>query len=109
MVSKNLRKCLPLLETLSSIRDPKKRREFLRVFEINLQRAIREISYNLLKGNITLTDEEKKKLKRYKSMLRLLADGKTKRTRFRKLVSQTGRGFLPALIPLIVSAISAMV
>lgn len=109
MASKNLKKCLPLLETLSSIRDSKKRRDFLRVFESNLIRALREMCYNLLNGNIPLNTEEKKKLMRYKRILRLLADSKTKKTRFRKIVTQTGRGFLPAIIPLIVSAITSLV
>lgn len=109
MASKNLKKSIPLLETLSTVRDKNKRNVLLKTFESNLQRAIREISHNLLNGNVQLTAEEKKKLEKFKKVLRLLADTKTKKRRFRKIVVQAGSGFLPAVIPLIVSAISAMV
>ena len=109
MASKNLKRCIPVLETLSTVKDAKKRKMLLRMFEDNLRRAIREISHNLLQGNITLNEEDKKRLTRFKKILRLLADPKTKKLRFRRIVSQTGRGFLPLLIPLIVSAVTAMI
>ena len=97
-----------MLEALSTIKDKKKRKIFLTLFEDNLRRAIREVSYNLINGNITLTEDDKKKLTRFKKILRLLADPKTKKLRFRRIVTQTGSGFLPLLIPLIVSAVSSM-
>lgn len=109
MVSRNLKKSLPLLEAMSSIRDPRKRAAFLKLFEANLQRAIREVCFNLLNGNVNLTTEEKKRLQRFKKVLRALADSKTKKRKFNKIVSQTGRGFLPAIIPLVISAISSFV
>lgn len=107
--STNLKKCMPLLQTFTKIRDVRKRKAFLQAFETNLLRAIREICYNLLHGNISLTEEEKKKIAKYKQVLRLLADSKTRKLKFRKVVTQTGRGFLPAVIPLIVAAISNMI
>lgn len=108
MVSHNLKKCLPLLQALSSIKDGDKRRVFLKAFEANLHRAIKEICFNLLNGNLTLSADEKKRLGRFKKILRVLADAKTRKLQFRKAVTQTGRGFLPALIPIVVSAISSM-
>lgn len=105
-VSRNLRKSMPLLQTLFSIKDPKQRLKFYILFEGSLQRALREISFNLLKGNMDLSDADKKKLRRYRTMLRVLGNIRTKKQPFRKAISQKGRG-LAALIPIALAAISA--
>lgn len=101
MPSSNLKKTIPLLETLSKIKDAKKRRTFLNLFESNIRRALQEVSYNLLEGNIRVSDEDKKRLRRYRRALRELADSKTKRRRFQKLIVQSGRGLIPGLIALV--------
>lgn len=106
MASKNLKTCIPLLETLSRIKDAKKRKTFLQLFESNLRRALQEVSHNLLEGNISLTAEDKKRLRRFRKALRVLADPQTKKLRFRKTVVQTGRGLIPGLIALVSSIVA---
>lgn len=107
MASSNLKKCLPLIETMAKIKDGKKRQAFLKLFEANLTRALREICHNVLQGNMTLSDDEKKTLSRFKRALRVLADPRTKKRRFRKTVVQSGRGLLPGLLMLVGSLASA--
>lgn len=106
MLSNNLKTCIPLLETLSKIRDVKKRRSFLQLFEKNLRRALQEVCTNLLAGNINLTDDEKKRLRRFRRALRELADPKTKKIRFRRVVVQSGRGLIPGLLTLVSSLVA---
>lgn len=92
---------------MSKIKDGKKRQIFLSLFESQLTRALREICHNVLQGNLQLTDKEKKTLARFKKVLRVLADPKTKGRRFKKTVVQSGRGFLPGLLMLVGSLASA--
>lgn len=106
MASKNLLKCIPLLETMSKIKDPIKRKMFLTLFEANLRRALQEMCHNLLQGNVDLTPEDKKRLKRFRNALRELANPKTKKGRFRKIVVQSGRGLIPGLIALVSSIVA---
>lgn len=106
MASQNLKNCIPLLNTLSKIRDARKRRNFLSLFETNLRRALQEVCYNLLEGNIKLADDEKKRLRRFRRALHELADPKTKKQRFRKVVVQSGRGLIPGLIALVSSIVA---
>ena len=105
MVSRNLRLCLPLLKTIPSIKDKRKRAAFLKLFETNLVRSLQEICHNLLTGNVALTEEEKQALKKYRKMLQVLAGGN--KSRVRRII-QSGRGF-PALLPLLVSAVASAV
>ena len=105
MASRNLRICLPLLKTLPNIKDSRKRAAFLRLFEANLVRSLQEICFNVLQGNVPLTEEEKSSLKKYKKVLHVLASGKRSRV---KRIIQSGRGF-PALLPLLVTAVASAV
>lgn len=112
MPSKNLKKSLPIVGAFGSLKETKKRLSLLKHFdESKLSRAIREMSYNVLHGNIKLTDEQKKKLRRYRKILRELADPKTKKSKFRKLVTQKGSGIplIPLLVPIVSAALSAMI
>ena len=101
-MSRNLKKCIPILQSLVVVKDGKKRQGLLQLFEQNISRALRELCYNLIRGNMPLTDENKKSLLRFKRVIRLLADAKTNKTTVRRMVKQSGRG-LPMLIPLLVS------
>lgn len=72
-----------------------------------LQKALREIAFNLLKGNVRLTKTQLARLKRHREAVRLLAWKKTPlKTRLR--VEQRG-GFLPALITPILASLAGSV
>ena len=62
----------------------------------DLVRALCECSLNVLKGNIKLSATQKKRLRRYKNILRTLAAKKAS-TKTRKQMLQKG-GFLGALL-----------
>lgn len=71
-------------------------------------RTICECCLNLLKGNIPVSDKQKRALARYKSKLRILAKkGRTLKYK-RKVLSQTGKGFWLALLPAAISAITSL-
>lgn len=57
-----------------------------------------ECSLNILNGNITLTEIEKKRLKKYKHLLRQLASKRIGTKKKERLLIQKGSGFLPLLI-----------
>jgi hypothetical protein len=63
---------------------------------------------NLIAGNIPMSDSDKKVLRRYKKALVALSKKKLSHAYTRRIINQTGRGFLPALIPLVIAAISAV-
>lgn len=91
-----------LLQFLCNI--PRKQRQHLiKYFDRELIYVLREIAHNTLKSNVPLTDKEKRKLKKFKKIIRKLGSppvGKWKSTR--KYIIQTGRGIL---LPLLVSPI----
>jgi hypothetical protein len=74
-----------------------------------IQKILRELSVNILRGNVALTPTQKRKLKTHASKVRQLACKKTSlRKRYR--ISQSG-GFLaalaaPLLIPLVKSLLT---
>ena len=90
---------------------PKLVKQMIAGAEPGLLKAISECSYNILKGKVRLTSPQKKRLCRYKTALRTIAQPKTS-IKTRKALAQKG-GFLGALLgtvaPLIVSALSGLV
>jgi len=105
-MSQNLKACLPLLEAYPKLQ-PAKRKELVSLFERCIFRAIQEMAGNLIAGNIAMSDSDKKVLRRYKKALLALSNKKLSNTHARRIINQSGRGFLPALIPLVIAAISA--
>jgi hypothetical protein len=105
-MSENLKACLPLLEAYPKLQ-PAKRRQLVTLFERCIFWAIQEMAGNLIAGNIPMSDSDKKTLCRYKKALAALSRKKLSHTRTRRIINQSGRGFLPALIPLVIAAISA--
>ncbi len=75
-----------------------------------LIKILSEISLNILNGNIRITEREKKRLRRYKTLMRLLARKSVSLNKKRStLVNQKGGGFfLPLLAPLITLISSAI-
>lgn len=69
-----------------------------------LIRCISECALNILRGNVTLSSREKKRLKPYVRLLRRLAEKRTSVTSRKRAIIQKG-GFLPLLLAPILSAI----
>jgi len=79
------------------------------IFDDRIFKALKEMANNVLAGNVPMTPEQKKQLSRYKKELRSLATQTKRKNRIRRIIQQSGRGFLPALIPLVITAISSLI
>ena len=73
---------------------------------MDLVRCICDCVLNVLRGNISVKDEEKQRLKKYKDCLRELAKKKTSDKR-RKHIIQEG-GFFGALIPILLGLVGKL-
>ena len=107
-MSSNLRRCLPFLQSYCSIKSRKQKAKFLKQFEQCIMKAAQEISVNTLRGNVMMTDKQKKRLRRYKTALETLSRHSIPRTRKRKVILQSGTGLFAALLPLVISAVAGL-
>jgi hypothetical protein len=86
--------------------DTASRKEIIRKAHPCLVQLIAEIGLNILKGNIKLPDDQYKTLKPYKRMLlSLCKPGKSLKER-RAVLKRTVGGFLPKVLPAILSAVA---
>lgn len=109
-MSKNLMRCLDKLQLIASIEDEALRSALLTQISCknNIYKAMQEIAKNVVKRNVPLTIKQKRKLDKYKKVIkRLSCDNKNLKTR-KKLFSQIG-GFLPALLPAIASVLGPII
>lgn len=103
MTMASVRKHLPLLQTLQNSK-PKIRKQILKKADTSLINTLLECIQNVLSGNVPLDKNQKKKLKRYKTILRNLAQSKICIKKKKNIIVQSGGAFLPALLVPIVSA-----
>jgi len=101
---KRVIKYLPVLQVLQSRQIDKKAKRAL-LQSSQLIRVICECCLNILKGNVTLSKLEKKRLKKHRLLLRRLAERKPLKTK-QKLIQEGGGAFLPLLLAPILSAIT---
>lgn len=92
---------------LLSVCPIKQRKELLQKIPISCIKAICECSLNTLKGNISLSKQQKTHLRKHKLTLRKLAHKKLPLYQKRKLIIQRG-GFLNWLIPAALTTISTL-
>lgn len=99
-----VRRHVHLLHLLSSA-SPQQRKAILRTANKEQIKSICEICQNLLSGNIPVSI---KKLRTHRKIIRQLADKKIPFSKKRKLfLNQTG-GFLPFVIPAVLSLLSGI-
>lgn len=98
-----VKKHLPIL-TLVKDANPKLRKNILIHCDLDLIKTIDECVYNTLNGNIPLKTSEIEKLVKFKAVLRKILKTKGGLNKKRKVISQTGGSFLPALLNPIVNA-----
>jgi hypothetical protein len=105
-MSQNLQKYLPLFDHISQIKVRCDRRIVFAIFakDPNFIKALQEIALNVVEGNISLNESQKKKLAHHKNVLIDLARKKGKRT-----VVQSGGGFLPLLLPLVSEVLASLI
>ena len=91
---KRLRKHANLLKVLASA-NPKLKKSILDGADSPLIKTLCDCANNILKGNVYLTDRQKKKLRRHKYDLRALTKHRSKSSK--KKILQSG-GFLGTLL-----------
>ena len=93
-------KCQKALEALEKVKDCKhKRNHIIDVAGKELVHCICDCVLNVLNGNIPISEEEKKRLKRHKYSLRELVKKKTSDKKRKHLIQEGG--FLGAIIPIL--------
>ena len=94
--------------TLLSKSKQKKRRDLLIDLASSHElKAIIECIVNILRGNVSLNDRKKKKLSRFKNIMRQVALKSNPIKKKKRILQQKG-GFLGALIPIALSAIGSL-
>ena len=103
---KNLRKQFPYLQTLEGEKSAKKRKQILEAGGTPLIHCLSECCLNLLKGNLKLSKSDIHKLHRHANKIRKLGEKKVSNKEKKKIIQQGG--FLPALLPVIISAVGSL-
>ena len=106
-MSARLKRNFDLLKVLNKA-SPKQRQAILDTSKNDLIQCIAEIIQNLLQGNVKLSTVQKSKLKKYKSVLRTIANKKTKIADKKKLLLVQKGGFLSALLAPAIGVIGSL-
>ena len=106
MTIENLKSQLDLLKILARPKS-KYRKLIIQSADKKLVQAICECIHNVLKGNINISESEKKRLKSYRSVLHELIKKSTLKTK-KKILIQRG-GFLEVLLPAVISGIASII
>jgi hypothetical protein len=85
------------------------RKQLLKHADGELVKCICQCASKVLDGSIPITSVEKKRLKKYKRTLRQLRDSKKSVEGKKKIIVQTGGGFLFSLIPAVVGALASLI
>lgn len=105
-MSKCVIKHIHLLEALAKAK-PLERKALLEKSNFGLIKSIVECIENVLDGNVKLDKSRMKKLKKYKNQLRKIYASGRKWTSKKKVIIQTGGGFLSALLVPVISALAS--
>lgn len=88
--------------------NPKQRAALLRSADNSLVKTICECALNTVRGNVDLSQGEKRRLKKHKQLLRKLASTRGGLKSKKKIIVQQGSGLLPMLIaPILGSLLSS--
>lgn len=96
-----LKKDRALLEALIHA-TPKERKALLKVCDTSRIRSVCECAYNVLRGNVPLSDKRKRQLSKHKTTLRKIVKRGEGWSVKRKYLVQQGGGFI---IPLLLSTV----
>ena len=106
-MSKRMKRSLPYLQVMGAC-GPKLRKFMINNVPAEVISAICECSLNLLKGIVPLTPRQKRRLVRYKTHLRDLANKKVSRKRKRQRLNQKGGNLLSDLLPPILGVLGSL-
>lgn len=103
-MSQRVKHNLDLLRVLARS-SPKQRKAILKTCHVDLIKCLAEISLNVLQGVVPINKTQKKKLRRFKSLLRSLADKKVSLKRKKEQLIQSGGNPLMFLLPPVLTAL----
>ena len=106
-MSKRMKGSLPYLQVLAKSKT-KLRKLLIDNVSATVITAICECCLNLLKGVIPLTLRQKRRLARYKTHLRALANKKVSRNKKKQYLNQKGGNLLAALLPSALGVLSSL-
>lgn len=107
-ISERINHFVKELNILAKTRSKKRRSIIFEKAGPCLVRILCECALNTLKGNITLGPKELKRLKKYgKPLVELVKNNKEPYNKARNCLEKTG-GFLPVILPAIISAIGGV-
>ena len=109
-MSKNLRNCLGNMKIVCDTKCAKLQKSFLKEMSKrdDFFKALFEIVHNISLKKLKLKPSDKRKLKRHlKIMNKIIAKPKSKVKRS-KIINQSG-GFITAILPLVVTAVSELI
>ena len=106
-MSKRMKENLPYLQILAKCK-PKLRKVIIEHGPTDVIISICECAYNLLKGTVPISTNQKRNLSRHKEHLRTLANKKISRTKKKKLLTQKGGNVLAALLPPVLSVLGSL-
>lgn len=93
------------LELLARSRNSKRRKLLAQWADKHDLLAVSEVLLNVLRGNVKLTPEQIKRLRRHRKSLRILAKKTASIAEKRRMISQHG-GFLPFVLPTILGSVA---
>ena len=85
------------------------RKELLKHIDNGLVKCICQCSSNILDGKLPISATNKTKLRKHKVILRKLASAKSTTATKKRLIVQSGGGFLLSLIPAVVGALASLI
>jgi len=101
-MSLRVKKYLPVLKRIRKLGD-RARRDYVRKCDREFIDCVSECAKNVIKGNVSLSDRQKARLRRNRNDLRAVSLKKTSLRKKRRIVQKGG--FLTALIPPVLSAL----
>lgn len=96
----------PKLEELNKANSSKERVKIIKKSNLCFVRFLCEIGKNILKGNIRLPTAQFQKLKPHKRLLLYISGRQTPLRERKRVLLEKGGGFLPIVLPFLLSAIS---
>ena len=106
-MSQRMKHNIDLLRVLARS-SPKQRKAIIKTCHVDLIKCLAEISLNVLQGVVPINPSQKKKLKRFRSLLRVLADKKVSIKTKKQKLEQSRGSLLGLLIPPVLSALGSL-
>lgn len=103
-MSQRMKHNLDLLRVLARSSN-KQRKAILQTCHVDLIKCLAEISLNVLKGVVPVDKTQKNRLRRYKTLLRSLADKSVSLKNKKKKLTQSGGNLLSYLLPPVLSVL----